>query len=143
MAPKSFVARFITHWEIVRTYSMMPDLRFELRSGNVSMHFGLQKSDPKVRTIEVSRLDMKGSTSFTSGKIVSLEDLSGCQGIVSLPSRGPKEFRQFWNAASRFVLYCRVNDQIPFTSHPVRAQAQDQPMYSFTFPPSPPVKSGH
>jgi hypothetical protein len=138
-------------------HNLEPDLVLKLNPGKLVIVFYLPGLEFKIPTIRVEHSNMDASLAFTSGDIVSSEDLAGCQAIVSLPPLR-RELRQPWSTASRHMLRCRVNDQIvavcsdftlPSRLHMSRllsAQTRDpriQPMqdprlgeliYSFTFP---------
>lgn len=114
-----------------------PDLILKLSSGKISIFFPIQKVEPKVPSLTIRHVDAQASVSFSSGTIVSLEDLAGCQGIIHLLSSPPVE--QLWRTASRHRLSCRVNDQrMPISelisAHVKDALGRDELIYSFTFP---------
>jgi hypothetical protein len=126
-----------------------PDLILKLNPGKLTVVFSLPGLDSNIPTIRVEHTHMDASISFTSGAIVSGEDLAECQAIVYLPPLR-RELRQPWSTASRHLLRCRVNDQIvaavssDFTlssrlhvSRLLSARTRGteiQPIYSFTFP---------
>ena len=86
----------------------VPDLILKLSPGDVSVTFAVQKREPQVSSVKVVHSGMNASVLFSSGVIVSLEDLGGCQAVIC---RTRQEFEEPWNLASNPSLACRVNDQ--------------------------------
>jgi len=129
-----------------------PDLILKLNSGKATVYIPTQTVEPKVPSITLTRSKMDASVYFSSGAIVSVEDLDGCQGIIHM-SMQSKEVLDAWNGASRCYLRCRVNDQLIAVHNLTSTQAHsergvrpsDRLVYSFTFATHAPVppKSDH
>ncbi|SRR6266498_2246705 len=156
ISPETFRPIYPDPFSVKRS-AAEPDLILRLNPGKLVITFPIHKSDPKVRTITVERTGMDASIWHTSGAIVSLEDLGGCQAIIYLPPlRG--DFREPWSTSSNHLLRCRVNNQIIAVSadfavpssavfsrlvstqtaespiQPTHAAPLSQLIYSFTFP---------
>jgi hypothetical protein len=135
-----------------------PDLILKPNSGKVSILFPIQKVEPTVPKITVLHRSMDVSTLYTSGAIVSLEDLRGSQAIISFSFK--EELQELWRTASNHSLTFRVNDQIiaigsdsdsllspgPVVSRLISTKtvgSLSQQLYSFTFPEAAPAKVNH
>jgi hypothetical protein len=139
-------AKFFTTWPMVINdlgapwnplyEAPRPDLILKLKPGKVSITFHLEKAAPKVSSIRVEDSGIIASTFDSSGNIVSLEDLDGCQGIINLALQR-NEFTEPWNTASNPRLECRVNNQPIKVSDLTSTQTgyegkHDHLIYSFT-----------
>jgi len=116
-----------------------PDLILKLKPGTVRIEFHMQKTGPKVSSIRVEHYAMDVAISDSSGSIVSVDDLDGCQGIIDLSFQ---QSNQPWNTASNSRLECRVNNQPIIVSKPIPIKTgyrgkHDQLIYSFTFSTNP------
>jgi hypothetical protein len=79
-------------------------------TGKVFIIVFLQKTGPKVSRIRVVHCGMAASISDSSGTVVSVDDLDGCQGIIDFFPR-QRNLAKGWNTANNAYLGCRVNNQ--------------------------------
>jgi hypothetical protein len=132
------------------------DLVLNLTPGKVYIELNISNGPKVPTTIRVVHSDMNVSVQFTSGYIISLEDLSGSQAIIYLPPR--KEFEEPWSTASSHWLNCKINDQLIVVSSEIPLKVGPratlistqthgrnmlQPIYSFTFPETAPATVNH
>ena len=116
-----------------------PDLILKLNSGKATVYIPTQTVEPKVPSITLMRSKMDASVYFSSGAIISVEDLDGCQGIIHMSMQSG--VLDAWNGASRCYLRCRVNDQLIAVRNLTSTQAHSELgvrpanrlVYSFTF----------
>jgi hypothetical protein len=142
ISPTHFHPRFPSSAFFVKVFQedpFRPDLVLTLSLGEVYITFYTREE------ITIQHSDMDASVSYTSGAIVSLEDLGGCQAIICLPSQKPQNgFQEVWNKGRLPTLTCRINDQVMPVGNLGSAKAFGGDLiYTFTFPTPSPAKVNH